>query len=355
MSFTQALKPLKVALFGHGNMGKYLARNIHAHRGMEIAAICDQNPEKASEVASEPYSSAYFTINNHDALNDDEIDLVVISTLPETHYKLALEALNAGKHVLIEKPITQNADEARHLVSLANEKGLTIMVDHTLLYEEAMPLLLDKSYGEAAKFDFKRAQHLSEAFAKTDRSCFAELAPHVFSVLDAFDKYQSETIQVRWISGDLKHSAEIYVKTETGIEGNIEFTFSPDIDPADEVRDTMIRSKPVPAGPANETTHTAMWNELRNAAGHQEIIITNQNDRQVRSIETGKNQPLIAVADDLFQAITKKRSPISNGDKSIRVMEMMDAAELSKKHGGKDISATLQTITIERKEAVHAV
>jgi len=125
---------LKVCICGHkGYWAAFLKRNIEKVPDMEIVCLVDKAntfewPETAN--CSRPY--IYKSLSN--ALKCSKFDLVVIATPPETHFSLAVESIQAGKHTLIEKPITTNSNNARSLVEMAKDYKVKLGVDHTFLF-----------------------------------------------------------------------------------------------------------------------------------------------------------------------------------------------------------------------------
>ena len=122
---------LKIGQAGLGYWGKNLARNFNDLA--DLCWLCDASPEAQAEFA-ELYPSARATGNFAEMLADDELDAVVIATPVPTHYELAKKALEAGKHVFVEKPPAMRAEEMDELVTLAEERDLVLMPGHLLLY-----------------------------------------------------------------------------------------------------------------------------------------------------------------------------------------------------------------------------
>ena len=122
---------LRVGQAGLGYWGKNLARNFDELA--DLRWLCDASPEAQSEFA-ERYPNARVTGDFAEMLGDDELDAVVIATPVPTHYPLAKQALEAGKHVFVEKPPAMRAAEMDELVALAAAKDLVLMPGHLLLY-----------------------------------------------------------------------------------------------------------------------------------------------------------------------------------------------------------------------------
>ena len=122
---------IRVAVAGLGYWGPNLVRNFD---GMsELAWLCDVDRERLKAFSGR-YPQARCTENFEELLADDALDAVVIATPVPTHYELAKQALEAGKHVFVEKPPAMRAEQMEELVALAEERGLTLMPGHLLLY-----------------------------------------------------------------------------------------------------------------------------------------------------------------------------------------------------------------------------
>jgi predicted dehydrogenase len=127
----EALGTPAVALAGLGQWGSNLARNFNELA--RLAWICDASEERLAAAASR-YPAARATASFDDLLADDAVEAVVVATPVPTHAELARRALAAGKHVFVEKPMAMGAGDAEELVALAEERGLTLMPGHLLLY-----------------------------------------------------------------------------------------------------------------------------------------------------------------------------------------------------------------------------
>ena len=128
---------LRVGLIGYGYWGPNLARNFNANAGCKLVRIADMT-EKRRDLAQRTYPGVD-VVGAPDAITKaDDIDVVVVATPVFTHYDLAKTALEHGKHVWVEKPMTSNHAQAKELIALAESKGLTLMVDHTFLFTGAV-------------------------------------------------------------------------------------------------------------------------------------------------------------------------------------------------------------------------
>ena len=122
-----------VALVGYGYWGPNLLRNYVELQGAWVQWVCDSDPEALKRVAAR-YPSVPCTSDYQEVLADAKVDAVIIATPISTHFSLAKQALLAGKHVFVEKPMTGSTVEAVELAALAKERGLTLMVGHTFVF-----------------------------------------------------------------------------------------------------------------------------------------------------------------------------------------------------------------------------
>ena len=173
---------LKVGVVGLGYWGPNLARNFAACPLTTTAAVCDMDPARLEGVASQ-YPSAAACSEYADLL--EKVDAVAVATPVATHCELARMALEAGKHVLVEKPMTLTVREARSLVSLAEEKGLVLAVDHTFLFTAAvrkMKEIVDS--GELGEVWYLDSVRINLGLFQHDVNVVWDLAPHDLSIMD---------------------------------------------------------------------------------------------------------------------------------------------------------------------------
>ena len=174
---------ITIGVIGYGYWGPNIVRNFFTAANCTVKAVADGRPERLAVL-----SKIFPTINGvkaaEDIINDNEIDAVVIATPVFTHFALAKKALENGKHVLIEKPITSTVAQAEELIELAEKKGLTLMADHTFLYTGAvqkMKELIDTDVvGTPRYFDSSR---INLGLFQPDVNVLWDLAPHDISIL----------------------------------------------------------------------------------------------------------------------------------------------------------------------------
>ena len=128
---------LRIAILGAGHWGPNLIRSFHTHDASEVAWVVDRDPARL-ELTRQRYPDIRVAAEALPALEDPDVDAVVVATPTITHYELALAALRHGKHVLVEKPITARTAEAEELCAFADRQGRVLMVGHVFLFNRAI-------------------------------------------------------------------------------------------------------------------------------------------------------------------------------------------------------------------------
>ncbi|MFH1227032.1 MAG: Gfo/Idh/MocA family oxidoreductase [Planctomycetota bacterium] len=221
-------KMLRIALIGYGYWGPNILRNIMENHIAEVAYCCDLDKAKL-EKAKRRYPTVNTTTDVKAVFNDPTVDAVVIATPVATHFPLASAALNAGKHIMVEKPLAASVNEAEALAKLQKEKKLIGMVGHTFIYSPPvikMKEVIDS--GELGNIFFISSRRVNLGLHQKDVSVIWDLAPHDFSIL--FYLLGKEPTEIRAIARDcikkgLPDVAFITMKFPDGTIGNIEVSW----------------------------------------------------------------------------------------------------------------------------------
>lgn len=204
------MNTVTVAIIGLGYWGPNLLRNFGATKDCTVKYGCDlqaSNLEKFRPL----YPSITFTSSTDDLLKDDDVDLVIIATPTSGHFSLAKAALEAGKHVFIEKPMTNTTAEAEELVALAKQKDRLIFVDHTFVFAPAVEKLSTLAnagdLGDLLYFDSTR---FNLGLIQADTNVLWDLAIHDLSILSTIqDLGEAEYISAggqSWFGKQIEHA-----------------------------------------------------------------------------------------------------------------------------------------------------
>jgi predicted dehydrogenase len=174
---------VRVGVVGLGYWGPNLIRNLHEIPEAECAWMCDVRPEALATVGRR-YPAVRQTRHLDEMLEDETLDAVAIVTPVGTHYDLAMRALEAGKHVYVEKPLAASSDDARTLIPAAYERRLVLMPGHTFLYSPPVIRIRDLiRSGELGEIYFISMSRVNLGLHQSDVSVIWDLAPHDFSIL----------------------------------------------------------------------------------------------------------------------------------------------------------------------------
>jgi predicted dehydrogenase len=176
-------RPVRVAVVGLGYWGPNLVRVLHELDEAEVALVCDVS-EASLVKASRRYPAIRKTSRFEEVLADESIEAVAIATPVSTHFELALAALEAGKHVFVEKPMAGSLAEAEVLVTAAEARGLTLMPGHTFLYSPPVNAVRELiRSGELGEIYFISTSRVNLGLHQSDASVIWDLGPHDFSIL----------------------------------------------------------------------------------------------------------------------------------------------------------------------------
>ncbi|MBN1164775.1 MAG: Gfo/Idh/MocA family oxidoreductase [Candidatus Krumholzibacteriota bacterium] len=175
---------LTVGVIGCGYWGPNLIRNFINLKDARVK-ICSDLDENRLEHMKSLYPSLQTTLDYRDIVNDPEIDAIVIATPVSSHYLLASESLQAGKHVFCEKPLTRTTTEGIKLVEQADEAGKTLLVGHTFVYTAAVNKVKDLIIsGELGDIYYMSTARVNLGLFQEDINVVWDLAPHDVSIMN---------------------------------------------------------------------------------------------------------------------------------------------------------------------------
>ena len=175
---------LGVGVVGYGYWGPNLVRNFNELEGSRVVTVCDMNAARLKQVKAK-YPTVDVTGDYAAMLADPRITAVCVATPVRSHFALAKAALEAGKHVFVEKPMAETAAQAEELIALAARKKLTLMVDHTFIYTGAVrkmrELVVSGQLGEVYYYDSVR---VNLGLFQHDVNVIWDLAIHDLAVME---------------------------------------------------------------------------------------------------------------------------------------------------------------------------
>ena len=176
------MNPLRVAVIGAGYWGPNLVRNLNEAPGAEPVAVADLSQERLESIHKR-FPAVRITTDHTELFNDKNIDAVCIATPVNTHRKLVEQALAAGKHVFVEKPLAPTVSDSEAMVRAAEKAGRVLMVGHTFVYNPAVVTIrgLIES-GELGRINYVDSQRVNLGLHQFDINVLWDLGPHDVSI-----------------------------------------------------------------------------------------------------------------------------------------------------------------------------
>jgi len=197
-----------VGVVGCGYWGPKLARNFNELPDVELGWVCDFRQDRLDHLKG-LYPQARTTREYRDLLDDDRVDAVVIATPVSTHHRLAVEALRAGKHVLVEKPMAASVREAEEIVAEGKRQDRVVMVGHTFEYNPTVEAIKEViASGELGEIYYINGTRVNLGLFQPDINVVWDLAPHDVSILRFVLGMDPQTVSAR---------GGIYVQRKKGI------------------------------------------------------------------------------------------------------------------------------------------
>lgn len=335
---------VRIAQVGVGYWGQNLLRNFAALPGVELVRACDQRPEILNKL-SRQYPDLKTTTAYEALLEDDGINAVVIATETPQHYGMAAAALKAGKHVFVEKPMTQTVEEAEELVRLAEEHDRRLMVGHLLLYHPAFRYVEDLvERGELGEVYYLYTVRVNLGIVRQRENAFESLAPHDLSVALRFfhgrkpvavsaqgQAYLQPGIEdvafatVYFEDGRLAHLHTSWLDPhkvrKVTVVGSRQMAVIDDVEPSEKVR---LYDKGVDVKPGEGRY-----------ADYAGAMAVRNGDIHVPQINM--QEPLRLECQHFIDCVRSGRTPRSDGYNGLAVVRILEAAKRSLAQGGMSI------------------
>ncbi|HEX6492676.1 MAG TPA: Gfo/Idh/MocA family oxidoreductase [Candidatus Dormibacteraeota bacterium] len=331
---------LGIGVIGYGYWGPNLVRNFSEIPGAGVVAVADLNGRRLAQVRQR-YPEVFVTDDVDAMLARQDVDAVVVATPISTHFQLGMSALSADKHVLIEKPITASAHEARLLIAEAARRRRVLMVDHTFLYTGAVRRILEMHRsGVLGRIQYYDSVRVNLGLIQSDVSVIWDLAVHDLSIVDAlmprplavmahgmshvpghpeniayltvlFPGNQLAHLHVNWL-------APVKVR-RTLIGCQDKMVVYDDVEPSEKVKiyDCGASLSPAPA------------------SCDRPLVSYRNGDVWAPRIDT--TEGLRTEALHFVECIARGQSPLTDGHAGLRVVEVLEAASQSMREGGRMI------------------
>jgi predicted dehydrogenase len=322
-------------VIGAGYWGPNLIRNFSLVPGVSVTGVADAKPERRSFIGLR-YPSVKLFESAQEMIAWDQTDAVVIATPVNTHFPLAKAALEAGKHVMLEKPMCASVAECDQLIELAEKKGLTLMVDHTFLYTGAVNKICDivkkGEIGDVLYFDSVR---VNLGLFQHDVNVLWDLAPHDVSIMDAvMAGGVAESVSAlgrAHLGTKVENIAYMTVMFNNGAIAHFHVNWLAPV----KVRTTLIggSKKMIVYDDTEPSEKVKIYDKGVDVVGadvekvHRTMVQYRTGDMHAPKIDD--TEALFAVAKEFTDAIREKRPPKTDAHSGRRVVAVLEAANKS--------------------------
>jgi predicted dehydrogenase len=345
-----------LAVIGAGYWGPNLVRNAQATPAVHLEYLCDLNAARARQVLGE-YSTVRVSDDLDAVLADPAVDAVAIATPASTHAGIAMAALSAGKHVLVEKPLAATLPDGHKVVQTAEDLGLTLMLDHTYCYTPAVSRLRELvRSGELGALQFIDSVRINLGLVQSDVDVIWDLAPHDLSILDSLLPDGVHPVSVAARGSDPLDCgqacvAHLAIELSNGALAHVHVNW---LSPT-KVRTTIIGGsrRTVVWDDLNPSQRLAVYDRSveRNDPATLGADVRNQTRVSYRigdmvAPALPEREALRSMMSEFAAAITEGRPPLTDGRSGLRVLALLEAASASLRGSGAAVA--VEQVAVEQ-------
>jgi predicted dehydrogenase len=330
-----------IGVVGYGYWGPNLVRNFAATPGARMAAVSDLSADRLAAVQAY-YPAVKTTPRYEDLLRDPEIDAVAIATPVSSHFRLAMQALEAGKHVLVEKPLALNSGQATLLVEEAERRDLVLMVDHTFVYHGSVRRIRELiESGQVGKLHYFDSTRVNLGLFQRDVDVLWDLAVHDLSIMDYLigrspvavaatgaAHVPGQPVNIAYLTCFFEGSLIAHINVNwlapvkirrTLIGGDRQMIVYDDLEPSEKVKvyDSGITLGDGPAGPDGP---------------YDRLVGYRTGDMWAPKVSLG--EALSVEAQHFVDCVRENATPLTDGKVGLRIVKILEAATRSLRDGG---------------------
>ncbi len=339
---------IRLAQIGVGYWGKNILRNFASLDGVELAWVCDSR-EQVQETVKERYRTVQTTGNVEDIWSDDSVDAVVVAINAASHASLASQALAAGKHVFVEKPLTLDVRDGEKLVAQARAADRILMVGHLLKYHPAYLWMKEQiDAGALGDVRYLYSTRVNLGRVRTDENALWSLAPHDFSVMLMLLGEEPARVSATghaYLQSDIEDVVFVTVSFPSGRIGHIHVSW---LDPHKVRQLTVVGTKKMAVLDDVSATEkvrifdhgvdTTTTQGQAPYGSYAEALTYRQGDISIPAI--AMTEPLRKECAAFVEAISTGNPPPSDGADCLAVVKLLAAAQESLEHQGRPVELT---------------
>jgi predicted dehydrogenase len=327
---------MKIGVVGFGYWGPNLVRNFQSTPSVD-GVVCFDTSEKRLQVAKQKFPSLETVTRYEDLLKRDDVQAIAIATPVSTHFPLGMKALEAGKHLLLEKPMAESSAQCEQMVDLAAKKKLVLMVDHTFVYTGAVrkikDMIAEGRLGEIMYFDSVR---VNLGLFQHDTNVVWDLAPHDLSIMDYLigqDPISVSAIGAKHFN-DMEDIAYLTVRYNSQLLAHFHVNWMSPV----KVRKILIGGSKLMVvyddmEPSEKVKVYDKGVDIKERESIYKVLVQYRTgDMWAPKIDLGEALGLMCA--DFVDAIKSGRRPTTDGRSGMKVVRILEAAQQSLRAGG---------------------
>ena len=328
-----------IGIIGYGYWGPNLVRNFAECAGVAVRMVCDVDSARRALVERR-YPSVVTTASAVDLINDPRVDAVVIATPVQRHFDLAMHALRAGKHVLVEKPLASNSEEAKTLLDEAAARTRVLMVGHTFVYTGAVRKMRELSFsGDLGDIYYYDSVRINLGLFQHDVNVLWDLAVHDLAIMDYVLPQRPVAVSATGLAhlpGEPENIAYMTMFFDGSLIAHVHVNWLSPV----KVRRTLLGG----------SRRMIVWDDLETSEKirvYDRGVSVNPSPENVYQMLIGYRTgdmwaPQLQVAEALsveaahfVECIDQGSAPISDGEAGLRVVRLLEAATESMTQKGR--------------------
>ncbi|MBM4133184.1 MAG: Gfo/Idh/MocA family oxidoreductase [Nitrospira sp.] len=339
-------RSITIGILGAGYWGPNLIRSFAETPGCEVRYVCDLRQDLLAKIAKR-FQQVNVTTRFDDLLNDPEVDGIVIATPAATHADLAARALNAGKHVLVEKPLAHEVEAGEKLVRLAEAQKRILMVGHTFEFNPAVrklkDIIRDPAFGDVV---YLYSRRVNLGVLRQDVNSLWNLAPHDVSIiLFLFEEYPRSVIAhgLAHIRKGVEDVAFMYLEFPSGKIAHVHVSW---LDPSKVRTMTVIGSRRmVVYDDVDPETRLKIYDRGFEIESTMSGIDHSDPSSYTYRVRSGDiiaphiewKEPLALECRHFVETVREGGVPLTDGHNGLRVVRVLAAATASMHQNGRRI------------------
>ena len=338
-----------IAVIGSGYWGKNLVRNYHDLGALRL--ICDNNQTVLADFQKQ-YPDIDTCLALHEVLANDDIRGVVIATPAETHYRIAREALLAGKHVYVEKPLVLEEDQGRELIDLAADRSRVLMVGHLLQYHPVFVRLKElAAVGELGRVNYIYSNRLNLGKIRREENILWSFAPHDISMILALAGASPESVYATggfYLHQKIADVTTTHLDFPSGLRSHIFVSW---LHPFKDQKLVVVGDRKMAV-----FDDTRPWEEKLLLYPHQinwENHMPVPHKAEPERPQIDQAEPLKEECRHFLSCIRHNQTPVTDGAEGLRVLRILKAAQRSLDTEGAPVSLSPGRPPAEKPYFVH--